>query len=244
MPYLVRPLAQLPEEEAYTVCCLECPLRAPDGRRIDAEDWLHAHQRDVAALLTEEPDPARLSDQETKETTSKNFSYYEDDLVVIDWDAALIVDQPRNFDEILYIMELANMQLAELEAYDRVLDDAVETAYRDISFRRFGKLRTTAVQRALRELRIDLARLSDELSNITKFFGDWHLARVYQALAARFHLADWHRAIDEKLKTLDDLYQIIRSDMMNRWMLILEVAVVILFVAELINSLAHWGGRT
>jgi hypothetical protein len=137
-------------------------------------------------------------------------------------------------------MELANVQLAELEAYDRMLDDAVETAYRDTSFRGFGKLRTSAVQRSLREIRIDLARLSDELSNITKFFGDWHLARLYQALASRFHLADWHRVIDEKLKTLDDLYQIIRSDMMNRWMLILEITIVILFVIELINSLAHW----
>ena len=240
MPYLVRPVSQLPEEEAYTVFCLQCPLHSKDGKRVDAEDWLRLHQRSVASLLTEEPDPGRLSDQETEETTGKSLSYYEDDLVVIDWDAALVVDQPRNFEEILYIMELANVQLAELEAYDRLLDDAVETAYRDLSFQRLGKIRTSSVQRALREIRIDLARLSDELSNITKFFGDWHLARLYQTLAARFHLADWHHAIDEKLKTLDDLYQIIRSDIMNRWMLILEVTVVILFVIELIDSLAHW----
>jgi hypothetical protein len=244
MPYLVRPQAQLPEEEAYTVFCLQCPLRSRDGRRIDAEDWLCDNQREVASLLTEEPDPARLSNQEAEETTGKSFSYYDDDLVVVDWDAAIVVDQPRNFDEILYIMELANVQLAELEAYDRMLDDAVETAYRDIAFHRIGKLRTSTVQRSLRELRIDVARLSDELSNITKFFGDWHLARVYQALAARFHLGEWHRVIDEKLKTLDDLYQIMRSDMTNRWMLILEVTVVVLFVIEIINSLVHWtGGR-
>jgi hypothetical protein len=203
-------------------------------------DWLNLHRRPIAALLTEEPDQARLSDQEAEESIGKSFSYYEDDLVVIDWDAALIIDQPRNFDEILYVMELANVQLAELEAYDRMLDEGVERAYRDLSFRRFGRLRTSAVQREMRELRIDLARLSDELSNITKFFGDWHLARIYQSLADRFHLADWHRVIDEKLKTLDDLYQILRSDMMNRWMLTLEVLVVILFVLELINSLAHW----
>ena len=239
-PFLVRPLPQLPDEEAYTVFCLRCPLKANTGERIDSMDWLNLHRRPIAALLTEEHDSSHLSEQEAEESIGKNFSYYEDDLVVVDWDAALIVDQPRNFDEILYIMELANVQLAELEAYDRMLDEAVERAYRDLSFRRFGRLRTSAVQREMRELRIDLARLSDELSNITKFFGDWHLARIYQALASRFHLADWHRVIDEKLKTLDDLYQILRSDMMNRWMLTLEVLVVILFVLELINSLAHW----
>jgi hypothetical protein len=62
------------------------------------------------------------------------------------------------------------------------------------------------IMRELREIRVDLARSSDELSNITKFFGDWHLARIYQNISARFHLADWHRTLEEKLKTLDSLY--------------------------------------
>ena len=81
---------------------------------------------------------------------------------------------------------------------------------------------------------MDMARLSDELSNITKFFGDWHLARIYQGLSARFHLGDWHRTIDEKLKTLDDLYQLLQSERNNRWMLTLEVLVVLLFVIDLV----------
>jgi hypothetical protein len=131
-------------------------------------------------------------------------------------------------------MELANLQLAELEACDRILDTAVERAYRDLSSRRISFLRTAAVQRELREIRIDMARLSDELSNITKFFGDWHLARIYQGLSARFHLGDWHRTIDQKLKTLDDLYQLLRADTNTRWMLTLEIAVVVLFVIDVI----------
>lgn len=239
-PYLVRPVDIIPEEEAYTVFCIHAPMRDPHGRRLNAEDWLLMHRREVASLLTEERDKTHLSDQEAEESTGKALSYFEHDLVVIDWDAALMIDEPKSFDEVLFIMELANAQLSELEAYDRMLDDAVEKAYRDLSGRRLRRLRTSAVQRELRELRIDLARLSDELSNITKFFGDWHLARIYAGLSDRFHLTDWHRTIDEKLKTLDDLYQIIRSDTTNRWMLTLEVTVVVLFVIELVNSLAHW----
>ena len=88
--------------------------------------------------------------------------------------------------------------------------------------------------RELREIRIDLARFSDELSNISKFFGDWHLARIYENISARFHLADWHKTIDDKLQTLDDLYQILRSDQNTRMMLILEVTIVLLFVIDLV----------
>jgi hypothetical protein len=241
IPYAIRPVPRLGEEEAYTVFCLHAPLPSAAAAPVRAEDWLHAHRREVAALLTEEPDVTHLSDQESEESTGKYFSYYDRDMVVVDWDAAIVVDEPRYLDEILYIMELANLQLAELEAYDRLLDDAVDRAYRDLSARRVGRWQVPRVQRELREIRVDLARLSDELSNITKFFGDWHLARLYQGLASRFHLADWHHTIDDKLKTLDDLYQILQSDRNNRWMLTLEVTVVLLFIIDLV--ILFFGGR-
>src|SRR5207248_699212 len=175
-PYLDRPVEQLSGEEAYTVFCVQGPLPTLDGSHLAAEDWLIANRRRVAALLTEERDPSRLSVQEAEESTCRYFSYYDRDLVVIDWDAALIIDEPRYFDETIYLMELANVQLAELEAYDRILDEAVARSYRDVSKRRFRDAwkrmfrggQNTRVQRALREIRIDLARLSDELSNITK----------------------------------------------------------------------------
>jgi hypothetical protein len=231
-PHLIRPVPQLAAEEAYTVFCIQSPLTTADDAPLSAETWLRAQRREVAALLTQEPDIDHLSTQEADESTGRYLSYYEHDLVVVDWDAALIVDRPEQFDETLYVMELANLQLAELEAYDRMLDEALERSYRDL-----GERRTRArgdVLRELRDIRIDLARFNDELSNITKFFGDWHLARIYENVAARFHLSDWHRSVDGKLKTLDDLYQILKYDQNNRWMLILEVTIVLLFVIDLV----------
>jgi len=231
-PYFIRPVAHLADEEAYTVFCIESPLLTVDGAGLSAENWLRANRRPVASLLTQEPDCDHLSKQEADESTGRFLSYYEHDLVVVDWDAALLIDEPQNFDETLYVMELANLQLAELEAYDRILDDSLERAYRDLSSRPFrGR---SSILRQLREIRIDLARFSDELSNISKFFGDWHLARIYENISARFHLGDWHRTIDGKLKTLDDLYQLLNHDKTNRWMLILEVTIVLLFVIDLV----------
>jgi hypothetical protein len=228
----IRPVASLQDEEAYTVFCIQSPVRDAAFKPLPAETWFAEHRRQIAALLVQEDNYAKLSRQEAEESTGRFLSYYENDLVVVDWDAAVIVDEPADFDETLYIMELANLQLAELEAYDRLLDDALERSYRDL--REQPARRRSDVIRELRELRLDLARFSDELSNITKFFGDWHLARIYENIAARFHLADWHRTIEEKLKTLDDLYQLLSQDRMNRWMLILEVAIVLMFVIDLL----------
>ena len=231
-PYYIRPVANLAPEEAYTVFCMRSPLQGADGKNVSAENWLHLHRREVAALLTQEPDIDHLSTQESDESTGRYLSYYEHDVVVVDWDAALIIDQPENFDETLYIMELANLQLAELEAYDRILDEALERSYRDLS--RPHTRPQGDVLRELRDIRIDLARFNDELSNITKFFGDWHLARIYENISARFHLGDWHRSINGKLRTLDDLYQLLKHDQNNRWMLMLEITIVLLFVVDLL----------
>jgi len=231
-PYYIRPIPQLAEEEAYTVFCIESPLLSEDGTALNAEHWWRANRRELASLLTQEPDIDHLSKQEADESTGRYLSYYEHDLVVVDWDAALIIDEKQNFDETLYVMELANLQLAELEAYDRILDNSLERSYRDLSSR--PTRGRAAMLRELRELRIDLARFSDELSNITKFFGDWHLARIYENISARFHLTDWHKTLDGKLKTLDDLYQLLSHDRINRWMLILEVTIVLLFVIDLV----------
>jgi hypothetical protein len=230
--YYVRPVRQLADEEAYTVFCINSPLLTEEGTAVGAEAWWQANRRAVASLLTQEPDIDHLSKQEADESTGRFLSYYERDLVVVDWDAALIVDERQHFDETLYVMELANLQLAELEAYDRILDDSLERAYRDLSTR--PTRGRAGILRELREIRIDLARFSDELSNITKFFGDWHLARIYENISARFHLGDWHRTIDKKLQTLDDMYQLLNHDQTNRWMLILEVTIVLLFVIDLV----------
>jgi len=129
------------------------------------------------------------------------------------------------------VVQLANIQLAELAASDRVLDRALELAYRDLS--RPRRVRRE-VRRNLREIRVDMACLNDELWNITKFFGDWHLAKIYQNLSGRFHLSDWHGIINMKLRTLGELYQLLHQDWVNFWMVVLETTIVLLFIIDVL----------
>ncbi len=230
-PYLIRPVPAIGFGEDYTVFCIYQLPAAEPGTSLRTEDWLLKNQRAIAALLTQEKDAGRLSNQEAAESTERYLTYYETDLVVTDWDAALIVGEQDSLEEIIHVMELANVQLTELAAYDRVLDGALELAYRDVSRpRRVSR----EVSRNLREIRVDMARLNDELLNITKFFGDWHLARIYQNLFSRFHLKDWHDIINVKLRTLADLYQLLHQDWINWWMVVLESTIVLLFVLDLV----------
>ncbi|MCX8108263.1 MAG: hypothetical protein N3G20_05600 [Verrucomicrobiae bacterium] len=241
LPFCDKPVSELADEEAYTVFCIEAPLRTPTGEPIKGEAWLRGNSARVACLLMQETDAEQLARQEIRECTGRHLSYYEYDLVVIDWDAALVVDDPAHFEEIVYVMELANVQLAELEAYDRLLDTTLEMPHHDM--RHLSWHRRAAVLRSLRELRIELTRIRDELLNITKFFGDWHLARIYRNVSARFHLADWHKIVDDKLGSIDSYYQLLQHDQTNRWMLTLEATIVLLFIVDVVLLVTGFGGK-
>ncbi len=235
MPHLTAANQVLEEPEIYTLFCID----DLDGQR-SADDcmqqWLRRNEREVAALLDGESDAARLSAQEVEETLKYRYSYYTEDLAVLDWEAALLVDSTKGYEDMLFVFEVANLQLEELKAYDTKLDAVLDKAYDDVgAVRRPHAFRNRqSVLRELREIRMDLAKVTDELTNTTKFFGDWHLARVYMGCAARFHLSEWADSVTRKLRILDSLYTILQQDSTNRVMMILEAAIVALFIVDLI----------
>lgn len=230
-PALLRP-SEISEPEAYTVFC----AYELDGA-VDLERWLAEHRREVAGLLTARP-PERSSESQVDEVLRQHRSLEKTDLVVIDWDAALVIDLTGHADDVLFVIELANLQLEEFRRMDRALDRFMNQAYLDLERRsmwRFGA--STTMVRKLRWFRIDLAKLADEVTNITKFFGDWHLARVYLAARERFHLDHWRDSVDHRLAQLDQLYNLVRSEIAERRMFILELIIGALILIELLNGL-------
>jgi hypothetical protein len=238
---LDTPVAALEQPEVYTIFCLnsaltDAPTAAAPAPGEFMEEWLRRNHREVAALLDGETDPTRLSDQEVQDSMKYKYSYYHYDLAVLDWDTALLVDTPEGCLETLYILEVANLQLEELKVYDAKLDAVLDQAYDDVEAvaRPHAFRQRRRVLANLRELRMDLTKVADELTNITKFIGDWHLARIYMGCAARFHLTEWEDIVSQKLRTLDSLYMMLQQDGMNRAMLMLEMAIVGLFVIDLV----------
>ncbi|HAK96208.1 MAG TPA: hypothetical protein DCM87_14760 [Planctomycetes bacterium] len=221
------------DPEMYTSYCL---TEAPGGGA--------ALQRDaragIAALLTGESRPEKLSSQQIDEVTRIAFSYYDDDLAVVHWDAALLIEPNEVYEDLLYVFEVSNLQLLMLRKYDRYLDMRLERGYADFErlHRRLPLLygRQRDMVRELAEVRMDLAKTTDELENTAKFFGDWYVARVYMGLAQRLHLGDYDKSVDEKLVTLNDLYQSVLSETQTRQNLVLEWAIVLLILFEVVMA--------
>jgi hypothetical protein len=227
---LTRP-SEKTEPEAYTVFSL-----VKIGDEQDANRWMTDFARDIAGLLSE-TEPGRLSESQVAEVIRLRRSFEKSDLVVIDWDAALVVNLEGRGEELLFVLELANLQLEEFRWLDRSLDGYLDQAYVDLSRNRwslFGFGRSTGVLRSLRQMRIDVAKLADEVTHITKFVGDWHLARVYLMARERFHLDQWRASVAQRLEELDQLYTLTRGDVYDRRMLWLEFIIVVFFAIDLV----------
>jgi hypothetical protein len=225
-----------PPPEAYTVFCL-----TDLGGLKDVNGWLNEQRVEVAGLLTETA-PDRLSETQVNEVLRIQRSFEKTDLVVIDWDAALAVDLTGYVDDVLYALELANLQLEEFRVMDQRLDTYLDRAYEDLDRRGwsfFGAANKTL--RHLRRFRVDVAKLTDEVTHITKFFGDWHLARVYLGARDRFYLDQWRASVEQRLAQLDKLYSVVHAEVNERRMLWLEIIIVIFFALDLVIML--WARR-
>src|SRR5262245_48361737 len=230
-PTILKP-APVTDPEAYTVFCL-----ADLGGPRDVPAWLAGQPAAVAGLLSDF-DPDRLAPAQVSEVLRHQQSFERTDLVVVDWDAALVVDLSGYYDDVLFVLELANLQLEEFRVMDVTLDRHLTTAYA-LTEKRPGILigGPSALLRQIRGLSVDVARLSDEVTHITKFLGDWYLARVYLSARERFHLVQWRTSVEERLDRLNDLYSVVRAEVGERRMLWLEIVIVVFFAIDLLAIL-------
>ena len=218
------------DAEPYTVYCIsvsETPVRV----------FTEALRREVTALLGNDPRPDAISDEEVEDTWRNWFSYYQDDLVVVEWDAALVIEPSATYEDTLTVFEIANIQLLELRTYDAFLDKVVDRAYDDLEdlFARSSLVRSGHdTVKELAEIRMDLGEATFQVDNISKLWGDWFLGKVYRACVRKFELESWRRTVEEKMKDLSEIYEVAEAELEARRLLVLEVLVVLLFVVDVI----------
>jgi len=202
-----------------------------------------AHARTIAQILRSERRP--LSEQEVADAMACRLSYSDDDLTLIDWNAAVVFDQEP--EDIRVVLEFANVELLEMRVLDHQLDRALTEAYETISRRAWRRpaLPRSAPSnlRRVSQLEVDNAVLFEGVNNALKLIGDQYLARVYRLASQRFHLNDWDAGILRKLATLEGIYQKLADERSHLRMEILEWIIIILIALSIVMPLVGLGGH-
>jgi len=197
-------------------------------------ELLAAERGTLAAALRCEPVP--LADPEVEDVFRTALSYYPDDLIVTEWNVALVVD--RDYRDALRVLEYLNVQLVELRYYDAVLDRRVATTFPLTARpRRTFPLAFRSHRRALDELasiRLDVATIIERVHNALKLSGDLYLAKVYARTAERLALKAWEDSIERKLDVLEEIHDLLSQRVVTARAELLELIIVVLILIELL----------
>jgi hypothetical protein len=234
-PALDRPAPDASLQEDYllgTVSALEEPIDAAELRS----------RVDLAGLLSGETRP--LSEGARRDLLARSYSYYADDLVVLTWDRAFIYE-PRGDSDVADVIEVANAQLVEFRYYDTLLDDELPRMYNRVeqaqgavsllASRRFAHL-----ARGLYMLVAEATELTEKVDNALQVTEDVYLARVYSATLELFRVPALGASVDRKLAIVRDTYAALYEEASSRRAELLEIAIVLLIVLEVVLTLVKY----
>jgi len=229
----IRPAIERPElsslvEDYYLLIVEELNLA------LGGEDLLAQHGRTLAQILRFETEP--LAPQQQRDALAHSLAYYQKDLTLVDWNAALIYD--RDYWDAANVLELVNVELLEARYIDAELDSRIGkyqglTRNRPEWFLPFYNPYRKTIQE-LGELRIESLVLAKRVENALKLVGDVYPVRIHRAAATRFYLSDWETAISRKLDLIADFYELVNDRVQTAQGQFLELVVIILILIEVL----------
>jgi hypothetical protein len=189
---------------------------------------------DLAHLLLHEPRP--LSQPERRRFLANRFSYYADDLVIITWDNALVVEPQSDDEDVEFVLEFANAQLLELRVYDDELDTELPALYDRIEARRRGLSRFRQPRQLMVDLQSRVAAITEiveRAENAFKVTEDAYLAGIYTSALELFRARSWRLGIDRKLQIFRETYAMLDAEARAARGEFMEIVVILLIGAEL-----------
>jgi hypothetical protein len=170
------------------------------------------------------------------------IQYYADDAALIGWNTALVLDPDSSRDE-LEVLEIATARLLEMRYYDRILARELASVYMAAEAARGSSVLFRSpfvgVARSAATLFVEMTELYDRVEGAITLVGDAYTARIYREAARRFRLEEASAAVKEKLATLARVSEILQAELTQRRGLLLEVAVVLLIVIEVVVGLVR-----
>ncbi|MFL5561948.1 MAG: hypothetical protein ACJ79K_10770 [Gemmatimonadaceae bacterium] len=223
--------------EDYTVYRV-ATLRDANGSALPAGALTDA---DVVPLLLGEE--RQLSEAARRELLPHRFSYYADDLAILTWDNALVIDPaPEDETDVQYVLEFANAQLLELRFYDALLDAELPRMYDRVAearggVRGFRNRRFRELLGKMQQTVADSTEIVERVENSLKVTDDVYLARIYAAALEIFRGRVWRAGIDRKLSIIRETYAMLNDEAQAARSEALEIAIVVLIAGEIAIAL-------
>lgn len=192
---------------------------------------------DIPALILTENHEA-ISDHMKEKILGSKLQYYKNDLAVIDWNSALIVE-PTGLMDIPDVIEFALNQLLEMRYYDELLDKELNQIYSDSLKNNESAFNSQFLELAkgASQKYIEIAEIVETVENSLKIIGDQYLSMVFRTASTKFRFKDWQNSIDNKLENLANLSNLLSDNVHHKRSNLLEIIIIILISIEVVPFL-------
>jgi hypothetical protein len=194
----------------------------------------------LAHVLLAEPSTRRLAASLVKEIGRRAIRYYEEDLVLVDYDTAILVEETGG-SELVDIFEVASAQLLEFRYYDALLGRALVQLSADVKRARtaswFFRSPFRGLARHAAVLALDVGEMNDRLERAITLVGDTYVVQVYREAALRFRLIDAGASVREKLVMIARVAEMAQSEVQTRRAMAIELLVVLLIAFEILIAI-------
>jgi hypothetical protein len=221
----------------------------------------------VAELLLAEP--TRALSETTRKSIQSNYSQYtQKDLIVLDWNSALVMDftKEKEYQDYVDLIEFSLAQLLELRIYDQLLDQQLDELYNSMELKHFAQVTNFYSQMSDESGRLymEFSDFFEKLDNSIKTVGDFYLAKVLRSADKRFGFEELKKSMSRKIDALrelssmcqdkvDSLVEEQRNKLSEHHIKVghrMELIVIILIAIEVIpavyshtNDIVAWGQR-
>ncbi|HEY0263169.1 MAG TPA: hypothetical protein VGC07_01480 [Granulicella sp.] len=208
---------------------------APDGGPGPTiPEFIQQHGARIAQVVR--GDTGNLAESEINEVLQSRISYYANDLAVIGWDAAFLVDSAFGAETSIQLLEYANSQLLEFRHYDDLLTEELESVYQllDQGTGIFARWRLARSATRLHTVLLDVDELTEHTDNAIKFLSDMFAARFYKLAAQKVGVPDYKNLVTQKVRTAEELYRFMVDQFNQSRAFFLELTVVVILIIELV----------
>jgi hypothetical protein len=229
-PAMIRPTAVVRNED-YSIFVVERMAQGVPAAQLARNPWaLRAALGETKPLA-----PSMWS-------LATTLSYYEDDLILLTWAAALVIENdPSARDDTTLLLEFANAQLLSFRSYDAEVEGALQRVTPHLGrlsrtnlpfYRRSGRFLSE-----IHTLIADVTEQSGRVENALKVTEDVYWNRVYTAALATLRVEAWRAGIAETLDVLRQTAALLHDEDQESRSTWLEILVIALIAIELVVAI-------
>ncbi len=199
----------------------------------------------LTRFLSGETSIRPLHSKEITEKLANDLSYYDEDLFLASPEGVFIIGCDDYLKDLRELLELSISLLLLFQIYDLKIDSEITNAFEAIKKMNTSKFYflTQAPRKLERSLlkvsEIGLVILDDieDLLNPHKITQDWYYQSAYQKMLNTLKVWDFEKVVEHKIDALQDLYATERELSTEQLTMILEIAIVVLILWEVIRSM-------